>query len=82
VLVRENQILPDEEPRSAAVGQLDLADLALEYRQPLKEDRRVKKLRIELDYLSRRTVGGDMRILAQTAAALLRGPHATDRRLL
>jgi lipopolysaccharide/colanic/teichoic acid biosynthesis glycosyltransferase len=32
------------------------------------------KLRIELDYLSRRTLGGDLRILAQTAAALFRQP--------
>jgi lipopolysaccharide/colanic/teichoic acid biosynthesis glycosyltransferase len=33
-----------------------------------------EKLRIELEYLSRRTLGGDVRILAQTAAALLRRP--------
>src|SRR6185295_4073920 len=31
-----------------------------------------EKLRIELDYMSRRTLGGDIRILAHTAAALLR----------
>ena len=34
-----------------------------------------EKLRIELEYLSRRTVGGDLRILAQTAAALFRRPR-------
>jgi len=33
-----------------------------------------EKLRLELDYLSRRTLSGDVRILAQTAAALLRHP--------
>ncbi len=38
------------------------------------------KLRIELDYLSRRTLGGDLRILAQTAVALLRRPEPVRHR--
>jgi lipopolysaccharide/colanic/teichoic acid biosynthesis glycosyltransferase len=33
-----------------------------------------EKLRIELDYLSRRTLRGDMKILALTAAAIMRMP--------
>ena len=38
-----------------------------------------EKLRIELDYLSRRTLYGDIRILAQTAVALLRRPRIAHR---
>jgi lipopolysaccharide/colanic/teichoic acid biosynthesis glycosyltransferase len=38
------------------------------------------KLRIELEYLSRRTMGGDLRILAATAAAVLRVPRPHGRR--
>jgi lipopolysaccharide/colanic/teichoic acid biosynthesis glycosyltransferase len=38
------------------------------------------KLRIELDYLSQRTLGGDLRILAQTAVALLRRPEPVRHR--
>jgi lipopolysaccharide/colanic/teichoic acid biosynthesis glycosyltransferase len=38
-----------------------------------------EKLRIELNYLSRRTLGGDLRILAQTAAALFRRPRVHRR---
>ena len=39
------------------------------------------KLRIELEYLSRRTLPGDMRILAQTASALFTKPprHGANR---
>ena len=36
------------------------------------------KLRIELDYLSERTLGTDVRILAQTAVALFRNPTTGD----
>jgi lipopolysaccharide/colanic/teichoic acid biosynthesis glycosyltransferase len=36
------------------------------------------KLRIELDYLSRRTLTGDLLILAQTARALFRTPGASS----
>jgi len=39
-----------------------------------------EKLRIELDYLSRRTLLGDVRILAQTAAAILRRPQRAHAR--
>jgi lipopolysaccharide/colanic/teichoic acid biosynthesis glycosyltransferase len=39
-----------------------------------------EKLRIELDYLSRRTFGRDLMILAQTAAALLRRSARASRR--
>ena len=39
-----------------------------------------EKLRIELDYLSRRTLLGDIRILARTAAAILRRPQRVDAR--
>jgi lipopolysaccharide/colanic/teichoic acid biosynthesis glycosyltransferase len=38
-----------------------------------------EKLRIELDYLSRRTIGGDIRILAQTVGAILRRPRVAHR---
>jgi lipopolysaccharide/colanic/teichoic acid biosynthesis glycosyltransferase len=51
-----------------------------DWEQTYRKEILPEKLRIELDYLSRRTVSGDMRILAQTAVALLRRPARVSAR--